>query len=106
MTTDIESSPLELALDTCTALPSPMTCQSRKSQTNYTTSLALCPSASSKPDDQRQNPDPAENAKPKVVKEALGHSSVAFTMDTYSHVIGGMQEDVIALLDDSWFLFR
>ncbi len=38
-------------------------------------------------------------AKPKVISEALGHSSVAFTMDTYSHVIAGMQEDAMALLD-------
>jgi len=30
-------------------------------------------------------------AKPKVISEALGHSSVAFTMDTYSHIIEGMQ---------------
>ena len=28
---------------------------------------------------------------PKVISEALGHSSVAFTMDTYSHIIEGMQ---------------
>jgi len=39
-------------------------------------------------------------AKPKVISEALGHSSVAFTMDTYSHIIEGMQEDAIALLDE------
>ncbi len=39
-------------------------------------------------------------AKPKVISEALGHSSVAFTMDTYSHIIGGMQEDAMALLDE------
>ena len=38
-------------------------------------------------------------AKPKVISEALGHSSVAFTMDTYSHIIEGMQEDAMALLD-------
>ena len=38
-------------------------------------------------------------AKPKVISEALGHSSVAFTMDVYSHIIGGMQEDAMALLD-------
>lgn len=38
-------------------------------------------------------------AKPKVISEALGHSSVAFTMDTYSHIIDGMQEDAMALLD-------
>ena len=31
--------------------------------------------------------------KPKVVSEALGHSSVAFTMDTYSHIIEGMQSE-------------
>jgi hypothetical protein len=83
-----------------------MTCQFRTSQTNYTTSLALCPSAFSKPDDQRWNPDPAKNARPKVIKEAVGYSSVAFTVDMYSHVIEGMQEDAIALLDNSWFLFR
>ena len=38
-------------------------------------------------------------AKPKVISEALGHSSVAFTMDVYSHIIDGMQEDAMALLD-------
>jgi integrase len=39
-------------------------------------------------------------AKPKVISEALGHVSVAFTMDTYSHIIEGMQEDAMALLDE------
>ncbi|MFC2034879.1 tyrosine-type recombinase/integrase [Chloroflexota bacterium] len=39
-------------------------------------------------------------AKPKVISEALGHSSVAFTMDTYSHIISGMQEDAMSLLDE------
>lgn len=39
-------------------------------------------------------------AKPKVISEALGHSSVAFTMDTYSHIISGMQEEAMALLDE------
>jgi len=38
-------------------------------------------------------------AKPKVISEALGHASVAFTMDTYSHIINGMQEEAMALLD-------
>ena len=44
-------------------------------------------------------------AKPKVISEALGHASIAFTMDTYSHIIEGMQEDAMALLDEvlpSW----
>ncbi|MBA2559790.1 MAG: hypothetical protein H0V07_07865 [Propionibacteriales bacterium] len=28
---------------------------------------------------------------PKVVSEALGHSSAAFTMDTYQHLVPSMQ---------------
>jgi integrase len=39
-------------------------------------------------------------AKPKVISEALGHASVAFTMDVYSHIIEGMQEEAMALLDE------
>jgi integrase len=39
-------------------------------------------------------------AKPKVISEALGRASVAFTMDVYSHIIEGMQEDAMALLDE------
>ena len=39
-------------------------------------------------------------AKPKVISEALGHASVAFAMDCYSHIISGMQEDTMALLDE------
>jgi len=38
-------------------------------------------------------------AKPKVISEALGHASVAFTMDVYSHIIDGMQSEAMALLD-------
>jgi hypothetical protein len=38
--------------------------------------------------------------KPKVISEAPGHASVAFTMVTYSHIISGMQEDAMALLDE------
>jgi len=38
-------------------------------------------------------------AKPKVISEALGHASVAFTMDVCSHIIGGMQEDAMRLRD-------
>jgi integrase len=33
---------------------------------------------------------------PKVVQERLGHSSVAFTLDKYSHAIPAMQEDAAA----------
>ena len=39
-------------------------------------------------------------AKPKVISEALGHASAAFTMDAYSHIIEGMQSDAMALLDE------
>jgi len=39
-------------------------------------------------------------AKSKVISEAPGHSSVAFTMDTYSHIIEGMQLAAMALLDE------
>ena len=39
-------------------------------------------------------------ARPKVISEALGHASVGFTMDTYSHIIEGMQADAMALLDE------
>lgn len=30
---------------------------------------------------------------PKIVSERLGHSSIAITLDTYSHVLPGLQED-------------
>ena len=39
-------------------------------------------------------------AKPKIISEALGHSSVAFTMDACSHIIEGMQSNAMALLDE------
>ena len=31
---------------------------------------------------------------PKVVSEALGHSSVTITLDTYSHVLPNMQDEL------------
>jgi integrase len=36
---------------------------------------------------------------PKVVQERLGHSNIGITLDTYSHVIGTMQEDAAIRLD-------
>jgi integrase len=39
------------------------------------------------------------NVNPKVVREILGHSSVAFTLDTYSHVLPTMQTDAAAAMD-------
>jgi len=38
---------------------------------------------------------------PKVVSERLGHSSIAITMDTYSHLLPGMQEDAATKIDAS-----
>jgi len=37
---------------------------------------------------------------PKVVQERLGHSSVQVTLDTYSHVVPGIQQMAAARLDD------
>jgi hypothetical protein len=36
---------------------------------------------------------------PKVASERLSHSRVGITLDLYSHVIPGMQEDAAADLD-------
>jgi len=36
---------------------------------------------------------------PKVVSERLGHATVSITLDTYSHVLPGMQEDAAAKVD-------
>jgi integrase len=36
---------------------------------------------------------------PKVAQERLGHSSVWITLDLYSHVLPGMQEDAAARVD-------
>jgi integrase len=33
---------------------------------------------------------------PKVVSERLGHATVSFTLDTYSHLMPGLQEDAAA----------
>ena len=35
---------------------------------------------------------------PKVVSELLGHSSVAITLDIYSHVLPDMQDDATAAM--------
>jgi integrase len=37
---------------------------------------------------------------PRVVMERLGHSSIRVTLDTYSHVIGGLQESAAQKFDD------
>ena len=37
---------------------------------------------------------------PRVVMEPLGHSSIRVTLDTHSHVIGGLQESAAGKSDD------
>ena len=37
---------------------------------------------------------------PKVVSERLGHSSVGITLDTYSHVLPGMQAEAVRAFDE------
>jgi hypothetical protein len=40
------------------------------------------------------------NVSPKIVSGMLGHANAAFTMDTYQHIIDGMQKDALALPDE------
>ena len=36
---------------------------------------------------------------PKVVSERLGHANIGITLDIYSHVMPGMQEDAVERFD-------
>ena len=42
-----------------------------------------------------------KNVNPKVVSEMLGHSSIAITLDTYSHVLPTMQESAARAMEDA-----
>ena len=37
---------------------------------------------------------------PKIVSERLGHATVAFTLDTYTHVVPGLQESAAKIFDE------
>jgi integrase len=37
---------------------------------------------------------------PKVVQELLGHATVSITLDTYSHVLPGMDGEAAAGIED------
>ena len=37
---------------------------------------------------------------PKIVSERLGHSSIAITLDTYSHILPGLQEAAARKFDE------
>lgn len=39
---------------------------------------------------------------PKVVQERLGHASIQTTLDTYSHVVPGLQEAAAARFDEAF----
>jgi len=42
-----------------------------------------------------------KNVNPKVVSEMLGHSSIAITLDTYSHVLPNMQDSAARALEEA-----
>ena len=44
----------------------------------------------------------SEGVNPKVASERLGHSKVGITLDLYSHVLPGMQEDAVACVDEAY----
>jgi integrase len=41
-----------------------------------------------------------EGIHPKIVQERLGHSKISITLDTYSHVLPGIQEEAAQRLDE------
>jgi integrase len=43
----------------------------------------------------------ASGVHPKIASERLGHSKIGITLDLYSHVIPGMQEDAVARVDEA-----
>lgn len=45
----------------------------------------------------------AQGIHPKVVQERLGHSQIGMTLDTYSHVVPGLQEAAAGKIDDALY---
>jgi integrase len=43
----------------------------------------------------------SRNVDPKIVSEMLGHSSIAITLDTYSHVHPNMQQSAVRALEEA-----
>ena len=41
------------------------------------------------------------NVNPKIVSEMLGHSSIAITLDTYSHVLPNMRDQAAAAMEEA-----
>lgn len=44
--------------------------------------------------------DLKQGVHPKIVQERLGHSTVGITLDTYTHVVPGLQQAAAAKFDD------
>jgi len=42
---------------------------------------------------------PLQGMHPKIVSERLGHASIGITLDTYSHVLPGMQAEAAQAFD-------
>jgi len=42
-----------------------------------------------------------QNTHPKIVSERLGHSTIGITLDTYSHVVPGMQDEAARKADET-----
>jgi integrase len=42
-----------------------------------------------------------KNVNPKIVSEMLGQSSIAITLDTYSHVLPNMQNEAATAMQDA-----
>ena len=43
----------------------------------------------------------AQGIHPKIVQERLGHASIQLTLDTYSHVLPGLQEAAALRFDEA-----
>ena len=41
------------------------------------------------------------NVNPKIVSEMLGHSTIAITLDTYSHVLPNMRDAAAAAMEEA-----
>ncbi len=42
----------------------------------------------------------ARNVNPKIVQEMLGHANISITLDTYSHLLPGMQAPAVDAMQD------
>jgi len=43
-----------------------------------------------------------QDVHPKIVQDRLGHSTIAITIDTYSHVLPGLQEAAALRFDEGF----